>query len=151
MRALLDTCILFDIIARRMSFEESLKLLMPHSFGDLELWVSAKSYTDIFHIMKKQAASANIQRVFQKSYKQFTISSVDKETLERAAELAWPDFEDCLISACAKKIGADVIITHDEKGFALSSVEACSPADVLKLFQDLGIQYKEIVFLTLEK
>ena len=90
MRALLDSCILFDIIARRMSFEESLKLLMPHSFGDLELWVSAKSYTDIFHIMKKQAASANIQRVFQKSYKQFTICSVDKETLERAAELLGP-------------------------------------------------------------
>ena len=54
MRVLLDTCVLFDIIARRMPFEESLKLLMPHSFGDLELWVSAKSYTDIFYVMKKK-------------------------------------------------------------------------------------------------
>ena len=146
MRVLLDTCVLFDILARRMSFEESLKLLMPHSFGDLELWVSAKSYTDIFYVMKKQAASVEIQKVFRKSYKQFNICSVDKEALERAAELSWPDFEDCLISVCAEKIGADAIITRDEKGFALSTVGACSPADVIQLLCDHGIQYEEIDF-----
>ncbi len=146
MRVLLDTCVLFDILARRMSFEESLKLLMPHSFGDLELWVSAKSYTDIFYVMKKQAASAEIQKAFRKSYKQFNICSVDKETLERAAELSWPDFEDCLISVCAEKIGADAIITRDEKGFVLSTVGACSPAEVMQLLRDHGIQYEEIDF-----
>ena len=146
MRVLLDTCVLLDIIARRMPFEESIKLLMPHSIGDLELWVSAKSYTDIFYVMKKREESAEIQRAFRKSYEQFNICSVDKEALERAAGLAWPDFEDCLISVCAEKIGADAIITRDEKGFALSSVGACSPADVLKLLQDHGIQYEEIDF-----
>ena len=146
MRVLLDTCVLLDIIARRMPFEESIKLLMPHSFGDLELWVSAKSYTDIFYVMKKREESAEIQRAFRKSYEQFNICSVDKEALERAAGLAWPDFEDCLISVCAEKIGADAIITRDEKGFAQSSVGACSPADVLKLLQDHGIQYEEIDF-----
>ena len=146
MRALLDTCVLFDIIARRMSFQDSCRLFLPQAFGDLELWVSAKSYTDIFCIMRKQAPSEDIQRAFLKSYDHFNVCSVDKSTLAKAAELYWPDFEDCLISVCADKVGADAIITREVKGFERSSVPACSPTELFEMLQARGIQYDQVPF-----
>lgn len=146
MRALLDTCVLFDVVARRMSFEDSCRLFMPQAFGDLELWVSAKSYTDIFYVMRKQAASADIQQALMKTLDKFNVCSIDKSALNKALGMKWPDFEDCLISVCAEKVGADAIITRDVKGFDCSSVPAYSPTQVFELLEQLGICYEDINF-----
>lgn len=146
MRALLDTCVLFDIVARRMPFEDSCRLFMPQAFGDLELWVSAKSYTDIFYVMRKQAASADIQQALMKTLDRFNVCSVDKSALNKALGMKWPDFEDCLISVCAEKVGADAIITRDVKGFGSSSVPAYSPTQVFELLEQQGICYEDINF-----
>ena len=144
MRALLDTCVLFDIATRRMPFEDSLRLFLPQAFGDLELWVSAKSYTDIFYVMSKQAESAQVQRAMLKSLEQFNVCSVDKNALVKALEMEWPDFEDCLISVCAEKVEADAIITRDAKGFGRSSVPAMSPTQMFQLLEQRGFCYEEI-------
>lgn len=129
------------IIARRMTFEESCKLLVPHAFGDLELWVSAKSYTDIYYVLSKKTASEDIQKAFLRSLELFNVCSVDKAALARAASLSRPDFEDCLISVCAERIDADVIVTRDAKGFARSTVRAYSPGEMFQLLRERGLQY----------
>ena len=141
MRTFLDTNVLFDILARRTSFKESCTLLVPHAFGDVELWVSAKSYTDIFYVLSKQVSSIDIQKAFIKSYEVFNICSVTTDHLMQAATRMWPDFEDCLIHTCAQSVNADIIITRDINGFKASNIPTSTPAQLLDILKEQGLEY----------
>lgn len=146
MRVLLDTNVLFDITARRKPFFEQAKLLLAAQiFGDLELWVSAKSYTDIFFVMNRDFDSALIQQSFLRGLEYFKVCSVDESTVHEAATRAWPDFEDALVAVCAENVRADYLVTRDASGFTRSSIPAISPNDLFeRLENELGVSYAEV-------
>ena len=77
MRVLLDTNVLFDITARQSEYPESALLLVPNYFGDAELWVSAKSYTDIFYVLDKHMDSGAIQDAFLAGFDHLQVCSVE--------------------------------------------------------------------------
>jgi predicted nucleic acid-binding protein len=142
MRVFLDTCVLLDIISRRSGFEESLKILVPQLFGDVELCVSSKSYTDIFFIMNKHAESSQIQDAFLASEKYFNLCSVDSTMIAEAANRKWDDFEDCLIAIGAENVAADYLLTRDANGFKNSTVPAITPNEFMHVLKDnLQITY----------
>ena len=79
------------------------------------------------------------------------ICSVTSDDIFDSADQKWPDFEDCLIHTCAKKIRADYIITRDLDGFIQSSIPSVSPLEFfLDLEEKRGISYAE-VFAELEQ
>lgn len=145
MRVLLDTNVLFDITAQREPFFQTEKtLLMAKLFDDVELWVSAKSYTDIFYIMNKQFESTDIQNAFLVGMKYFSICSVDGGAIKEAATRCWSDFEDALIAICAENIRADFLVSRDAKGFERANVPILSPEGLLEMIDKrLGITYQE--------
>lgn len=68
MRLLLDTSVLIDLFARRRPFfADCERLLTMRAFGDAEPWVSAKSYTDVFHVLKKAFDAATVQKCSSKA------------------------------------------------------------------------------------
>ena len=131
MRLLLDTCVLIDYFGRREPFFEACNALrVADWFGEVELWASAKSFTDVFYVLSRHAASMDIQRAFSASSSFLHIASIDGGDIMRAAQEGWDDFEDCLIAQAAKKIGADWIVTRDVKGFTRSRIPVMTPVDV---------------------
>ena len=148
MRVLLDTNVLFDITARQTEYPESALLLVPHYFGDVELWVSAKSYTDIFYVLNKHADStmnsSAIQDAFLAGLDHLQVCSVDKTVIREAAEQRWPDFENCVMAVCAERIGADYIVTRDTRGFANANVPALDPEELFRILGDAGLQYEKM-------
>ena len=69
MRALLDTDIMLDILCKRPHDEDGLlQLLVMQAFSDVELWTSAKSYTDLFYIMRRELDSAAAQRLLEDAF-----------------------------------------------------------------------------------
>jgi predicted nucleic acid-binding protein len=146
MKLLLDTNILIDYHLRRQPFFNDLaKLIIAGAFGDVELWTSAKSYTDVFYVAGKFVDRKALQEAFLKSFELFNVCSIDFDDLSRAAGLSWSDFEDCLISVAAEKIKADFIITRNTVGFKESNIPACSTSEILQLLEtERGLRYESV-------
>lgn len=146
MRLLLDTNVLIDYFGRREPyFRDCTRLLIAAWFGDVELWASAKSFTDIFYLLARTCGRAELQRSFLRSLSVLKVCSVDGRDIEAAAGESWPDFEDCLISQAAEKIGADFILTRDARGFERSRVRALSPGAFFEwLRNERHLEYMDI-------
>lgn len=145
MKLLLDTNLLVDYYAGRQQWRPFfMKLLAMDFFGDAELWVSAKSFTDVFFLCKRNVPSQDLQRAFVKSGEFLNLCSVTGEDVLEAASRSWPDFEDCLMALCAEKVKADYLVTRDTKGFEQSKVPAIHPADLLGQLKEQGLIYDQI-------
>lgn len=148
MRLLLDTNVMLDMFACREGFcQEALAIKAMGLYNDADLWVSAKSFTDVFYVMNKSGKyeSEVIQDLFLENLSYLNVCKIDKDDIMESARAKWPDFEDCLVARCAEKVKADLLLTRDEKGFASSNVPPCSPAAFLEYLEDeYGIVYDEI-------
>lgn len=130
MRLLLDTNLLIDYFARREPFFDAwITLRCAQSFNDVELWASAKSFTDVFYVVSKACAPEAVQAAFLESLSFLHVCSIDGADVAEAAKQSWPDFEDCLIAVAAEKIGADFILTRDKRGFARAKTPSATPAE----------------------
>ena len=146
MKLLLDTNVLIDYYARRAPyFEDCVRLRVMQAFGDAELWVPAKSFTDAFYVLQKFIDPKLIQEAFVESSSFFKICSVGADDVLRATTLSWQDFEDCLIDICAQKVKADYILTRDAVGFEQAKTPCMHPKDFLALIaEDKHMTYAEV-------
>lgn len=146
MRLLLDTDILINYFSRREPFfADSQKLFIAQFFGDVELWASAKSFTDVFYVLKGPIGAARLQTMLFQSLERLRICSIGCEDVRMAARAQWPDFEDCLIDVAAQKVKADRIVTRDAQGFASPSVPAMTSGEVLAELEGKGFRYDEVL------
>lgn len=145
MKLLLDTNVLADFYLQREQFSAQVNSIAAAAIHrDVELWASAKSYTDIFYIGKKYFASEVLQNAFLESFKFIHVCSLDVEDLKSAARECWGDLEDCLIYQCALKANADFIVTRDAHGFSKSTIKTVTPTEVVNMFADKGFYYEII-------
>ena len=143
MKLLLDTNVLADFYLQREQFSANVNSIAAAAIhGDVELWASAKSYTDIFYIGKKYFTSKVLQNAFLESFKFIHVCSIDIEDIKTAAKKCWSDFEDCLIHKSAQKVNADFIVTRDAKGFTNSTIKTATPTEIVKMFADEGFYYE---------
>ena len=143
---LLDTNILIDFYQRREPHVDyARQLMLASSFGDAELWVSAKSFADVFYVLSKRHPSSEVQAAFLESLGWLKVCSIDGPDVKLASERTWDDFEDCLVAIAAEKAGADFLITRDAAGFADSRVPALSPQAFFDhLAAEHGIVYETV-------
>lgn len=147
MRLFLDTNVLVDYFGRREPyFDDCVSLRVMQAFGDAELWASAKSFTDVFYILRKAVGAAELQAAFKRSAESFLgVCAIGPDDMLRASELSWPDFEDCIVAAAAQKVKADYILTRDVEGFSRSPIPAMPPSRFLaRMRDDHGVVYDEI-------
>lgn len=136
MRVLLDSNVIIDIYTNRSSGDElSRQLLLLHKFGDVEFWVSASSFTDMFFILSKFFSSERIQEVFEESLDWLHICATDSGDIASAAAARWSDFEDCVINAGAEKVKADYILTRNKKDFTRSSIPTMTPTEFFDMLE----------------
>ena len=116
MRALLDTNIVYDALCKRPFDEEGLlQLKVMQAFGDVELWVSGKSYADLFYLMNRELDSDTAQDLLEETLDWVKVCSVDEEDIARALQARWRDFEDSLVNVCAEKVKADYLRAYEER------------------------------------
>ena len=146
MKLFLDTNVLLDLYEQREPFYDDVKKLqIMEAMGDAELWCSAKSFTDMFFIMRHRYGSEEIQRAFEHSLEFLRICSIDGSDVRGAVELRWKDFEDCLIDIAAQKTKADYILTRDASDFGQAKTKVMSPSAFLRLMEEsYGLTYDEI-------
>lgn len=148
MKLFLDTNVLIDLYQERHPFYEDVKKLqIMEEFGDAELWASAKSFTDIYYVMRKDCAGSDILRGFDASFEFLRICSIEGEDVKNAVRLEWMDFEDCLIEMAAQKVKADFLLTRDASGFAQSKIPVKKPEAFLDWVErECGLVYGDIAW-----
>ena len=143
MKLLLDTNVLIDYYLSRPGFAPDIRRLFAlAALGKVELWASAKSFTDVFFVGSRAVDSAVLQEVIAKSLDVLNVCSIDGGDVRSCLEEKWPDFEDCLVARAAEKVKADAIVTRDLGGFARAAMPARTPTEVVGLLSPMcpGLQ-----------
>lgn len=146
MRVIIDTNILIDYFAKRDYFyQDAVKLKAVSFFGDIDVWATSNSFTDVFYILHKEHESQVIQDCFLASKEFLNICSVTSDDIFSTATEKWADFEDCLLYRCAKKLKADYLLTRDKEGFLRADIPCLSPSEFFVAFEaETGISYDDI-------
>ena len=113
---LLDANIIMDALQERQPFDAPAKeILRRGQSGGLDIGFTANAATDIFYLYTKARSLSSARSAVAFLLNAFRIASVTHEDCLAAMRLPIADFEDALVSVCAKKDGADYIVTRDEK------------------------------------
>ena len=133
MKVFIDTNIILDYLADRSPYsghaEQIFNLCIQ---GRAEGYITASSATDIYYLMNKVIGQQKTRAGLEMIFSLLNVASVAKSDLKKAMELSMTDFEDALVAVCAKRVGAEYIVTRDEKGFNGSPVPPITPWNLLK-------------------
>jgi predicted nucleic acid-binding protein len=135
MAVLIDTNIILDYVLKREPNAEDAQACLDKLFTTrTKSWLTASTITDIYYVARRSLNdSAKAKAVVAKLLNAFLISDVDKTDCLNALELDMNDYEDALVSICAKKCKLQYIITQNVSDFTNSPIPAITPADYLTL------------------
>jgi predicted nucleic acid-binding protein len=123
-----------DVLQERQPFvDNALQILELGREGEIECLFTANAATDIFYLYSKARDVQAARTALSFLLAHFGVVSVTQEDCVAALSIGIEDFEDALVAVCAKKAGADYIVTRDE-GFLRekSDVPLISPAGLLE-------------------
>lgn len=136
MRIMIDTNIFIDVLLDRAPLaDSSAQVLSLSENHQVDGFVSASCITDIFYIIRR--ATHSTETAYQATGKVLEIVKVcpvtNQEILEAYQKHA-KDFEDCLLTVCAKKIQCECIITRNKKDFEEFDFQLFTPEEFLEKF-----------------
>lgn len=129
-----DTNVVIDFICDREPFADAAEeLFLMAGKKEIELYVSALSFDNIYFVMRKKASHTESIGLMKKLTKYINIVDLDAKSVMNALDSKLDDFEDALQHECALKIkNIKAIVTRDRKGFARSKIPAMTVSDYLK-------------------
>ena len=127
----IDTNIIIDICDdKRPSHEASLTKIIALQKEMNELYINSDTYANLFYILRSRS-KYKLDRVLSKMRliaSIFTLVAIEHDDIENSIQLCenketpCNDYEDTMQYVCAKKVGAELIITND-KGFVGLDIE----------------------------
>lgn len=134
MTIVVDNNVIIDAVAAREPFaKDAGKVIIAAGENKFRSFITANSATDIFYVMKKTGGQSRATEILSQLFDVFQIASVSEKDCRSALALSIDDFEDALIAVCAKRIGADFIVSRDEDFLKSNSpVPVLTPKDFLE-------------------
>lgn len=135
MKILVDTNIIIDTLTGREPFRESAEQIFMLAANQIEdMYITASSATDIYYLVRKHLHNTEQSKnAMSKLYQLFGILDVTANDCQDALLLDMKDYEDAVISCCAKRNQMDYIVTRNMKDYEHSKVKVLLPEDLLKL------------------
>jgi len=137
MKVAFDTNIILNAAMNRSGAEDANALIQSVISGKITGIVTANSITDIHYIVRKRVNEEAARTAVYNVLSIFDVVPVDAEACMAALNLPMKDYEDAVMAVCAKREGADCIVTGDT-GFIRengSPVKALPPSDALELVE----------------
>ena len=134
MKWLLDINVLLDVLLARDPWaREGAELLSRIEAGDAEGFVAGHTLTTVHYVVSRARDRHAAAAVVTDLLRILEVVAIGKADFHQALVLPMADFEDAVQASAALKVGADYLITRDEKGFRNLPVLAVSPAAALSL------------------
>jgi predicted nucleic acid-binding protein len=135
-KLLLDTNVVLDFVLNRAPWAVDARTLFAKiERGRATGFLAGHTVTTIHYVSAKMIGGAATAAAIADLLRLFEIVPVEKADFFQAVGLPVSDFEDAVQMICALKVGADYIVTRDERDFQSSMVQARSPGAVLALLQ----------------
>lgn len=114
MRALLDACIILDMLLARTPWDlPALAIWRAGLQGRVECCITATTITNIHYIGRRIAGAERARAFVETCLRDATILPVDLASLKLAYDLGSNDYEDAVQLACARQCRVDYIVTRD--------------------------------------
>lgn len=135
MKILVDTNIIIDALAGREPFRESAEQIFLLAANQIEdMYITASSAADIYYLIRKHLHNTEqSNNTMSKLYQLFGILDVTAKDCQDALASDMKDYEDAVISCCAKRNQMDCIVTRNIKDYERSRIKALLPDEFIKL------------------
>ena len=134
----LDTNVLIGAINEQGDYKTDQTLLVKVAEGKADGIITANSITDIYYILRKRIGDTRTREAIWNLMAVFEVADVNAQIYAAALSSPMKDFEDAVLAFCARKSGAEYIVTRDI-GFIdeeNSPVKAVSPKEMLSFLED---------------
>lgn len=132
-RLFLDTNVVLDLLGEREPFYASAaKIATLADKGNVNLIVSALSYSTIFYLLSKFEDSEAVKEKLRKFKVIVETSDLTDRIINKGLSSKFTDFEDALQYHCAIKLDCNILITRNEKDFKGSDIPVMTPDEYLK-------------------
>ena len=131
LKLLVDTNVLLDVILDRKGLKGDAALVLDAiEDGRAEGYVAAHAVTTIHYIVKRangtQAAATAIADVLSLC----EVVPIDAADFHRALAMGLKDFEDAVQVAAALRVGADYLVSRNEKDFKSAPIPVRNPTAI---------------------
>jgi predicted nucleic acid-binding protein len=132
MHVLLDTDVILDfLLERNPFFEAASELLELNANGIFDAYISGITPINVFYLGRKVVGAPKIRQGIADLLKLVRISSVTPESLEKALDLPFADYEDAVQHSCATSEGLEAIVTRNVRDYKNSVLPVFTPAEFL--------------------
>lgn len=134
MKALIDTCVIVDVLQNREPFcEKAQTVFLAAANNQFTGCMTAKSATDIYYLTHRFTHDDKASRsVLNKLFMIFEVLDTAGMDCRHAIPSAISDFEDAVMVETAVRTEMNCIVTRNTKDFANSSVPVFTPHEFLE-------------------
>ncbi len=134
MKLLLDTHIVLDLLLDRKPYADSAaELFSKVENGTVIGCLSGSTVTTVYYLAAKTVGAARAQEEIRKLLTIFDVAPVNRPVLEAALAADFSDFEDAVIHEAACYVGAEAIITRNQKDFKKSRIPVYTADEITKI------------------
>ena len=128
----LDTNVILDLLGERVPFFDSIaKVATLADQKKLTLTVSPLSFTTIDYVLNKYETSESVLNKLRKFKIICEVCEVNEETIDKALNSSFKDFEDAVQYYSALQSNCSIIITRNGKDFKHSTIPIMTAEEYL--------------------
>lgn len=134
MKALIDTCVIVDILQKRAPFyPAAMEILLAVSNKKCTGILTAKSITDIYYILRRSIHNEQeVRKLIRVLFTLFEVVDTFSIDCELALSSTIKDYKDAIMVETSSRVGAEYIVTRNLKDYKLSSLPVLSPEQFLE-------------------
>ena len=134
MKALIDTCVIVDILQKRdLFYPAAMEILLAVSNKKCTGILTAKSITDIYYILRRSIHNEQeVRKLIRVFFTLFEVVDTYSIDCELALSSTIKDYEDAIMVETGSRVGAECIVTRNMKDYKLSSLPVLSPDQFLE-------------------
>jgi predicted nucleic acid-binding protein len=140
MRAVIDTCVVVDVLQSRMPFcKDAQTVFLLCANRQYEGFLTAKAVTDIYYLTHRQTHSDKTAReILTKLCALFGLLDTAALDIRRAISAEVSDFEDAVMIETAFRSGIDCIVTRNTKDYSKAPIPVYPPERFAELLSEAG-------------
>ncbi|MBP5158710.1 MAG: PIN domain-containing protein [Lachnospiraceae bacterium] len=138
MRALIDTCVIIDVLQSREPFaSDAQKIFLLAANEQFIGCISAKSVTDIYYLTHRLTHDDKASRaVLGKLFTLFEVADTAGMDCRRAIPSEISDYEDAVMIETALRTEVDCIVTRNTRDYSKSPITVYSPSEFIKRLEE---------------
>lgn len=134
MKALIDTCVIVDVLQKREPFyKAAMDIVLAVSNRRCLGVLTAKSMTDIYYILRRSIHNEkDVRELLRVLFTLFDVEDTFSTDCQLAIGSPMKDYEDAIMVQTGLRVGADCIVTRNLKDYVLSELPVFSPEEFLE-------------------